>query len=27
VDLHHHLCAPELIAETPVARLPTEVLS
>lgn len=27
VDLHHHLCAPELIAETPVSRLPTEVLS
>jgi len=27
VDLHHHVCAPELIAETPVARLPTEVLS
>jgi len=27
VDLHHHLCPPELIAETPVARLPTEVLS
>lgn len=26
VDLHHHLCAPELIAETPVSRLPTEVL-
>lgn len=27
VDLHHHLCAPELIAETPVSRLPTEVLN
>lgn len=26
VDLHHHLCAPELIAETPVARLPPEAL-
>ena len=27
VDLHHHLCAPELIAETPVSRLPPDVLS
>lgn len=26
VDLHHHLCAPELIAETPVSRLPLSVL-
>lgn len=26
VDLHHHLCAPELIAETPVASLPPEAL-